>query len=242
MSETPKRVLLVDDDVSLRATLSANLELEGFEVLEAASAREALSLLERETVDVVLTDIRMPERSGVQLFHDLKARFPDIPVVLMTAFTREEERFSAIDRGAYGVLSKPFPTDRAVSTLMRALRKPAVLVVDDLEAQASTLAAALESVGLKAQTATDAASAETLVRAGIADVCIVDLVMPSVNGVELLERLRKIDPSIVVLVVTGYDVPDLVRAAAARGAFLCMRKPVEMQALIRQIATARSSA
>src|SRR5687768_13491275 len=105
MSE-PK-ILVVDDEASLRMTLSANLELEGFVVVEAESADEALKILAKEDFDLILSDIRMPGRSGIELVSELRNNGIDLPVVLMTAFTEEKNLDEATRNGVFTILTKP---------------------------------------------------------------------------------------------------------------------------------------
>ena len=78
------RILLVDDEESLRLTTGANLELEGFEIVEAANAEQALELARTQAFDIVLSDIRMPGLSGVDLHERLREIVPDVPVLLMS--------------------------------------------------------------------------------------------------------------------------------------------------------------
>src|SRR4051812_27308376 len=102
------RILLVDDEPSLRMTLGANLEFEDFLVTEAESGERALELFEQSPFDLVLTDIRMPGISGVELFRWIKRLRAETPVVLMTAFAQESLVSAAVAEGAFTVLSKPF--------------------------------------------------------------------------------------------------------------------------------------
>ncbi|HUS67503.1 MAG TPA: response regulator, partial [Kofleriaceae bacterium] len=76
-------VLLVDDEEGLRTTLAANLELDGFDVVEAADGIEALAHARRRAFDLVVTDIRMPGMNGVDLFRAIRGLHPRVPVVLM---------------------------------------------------------------------------------------------------------------------------------------------------------------
>src|SRR5512140_1747134 len=107
-SQTPVRVLIVDDESSLLMTLAANLELEGFDVVEASTPQRALELVRSQHFDLVLSDIRMPGMSGVDLFHAIRATHPQMPVILMTAFALEAMVRDAIEHGVYTVLAKPF--------------------------------------------------------------------------------------------------------------------------------------
>ena len=173
------RVLLVDDEETLRVTVAANLELEGFEVVEAESGAEALALVRSgQHFDVVFSDIRMPGLSGVELYFELKAIDPDLPVVLVTAFSNEALVARAIEGGVYTVLGKPFDVERTVATLQRASERPRVLVVDDLPQVATSTAEALASMGLRTKAVFGGEDALTEIRDEAIDVCVVDLSMP----------------------------------------------------------------
>ncbi|HEV8322197.1 MAG TPA: response regulator [Myxococcota bacterium] len=236
----PFRVLVVDDESALRLTVAANLELEGLEVVEAASGEEALALAVAQPFDLVLTDVRMPGMSGVELYRRLREARSDVPVVLMTAFALEALIEQAVQEGAFAVLPKPFDVQDVLPVLIRAMRRPLVLVIDDQALLAETAAAALAASGVRAAAVTDAASALRVVGEGNVDVCVVDLVMPDVSGAELVARIRAADPTIACIAMSGHDVPEMMRRVAASGAFTVLQKPVPISALQRVIAAARA--
>ncbi len=236
------RVLVVDDEASLLMTLAANLELEGFEVVEARNGPEALrAIQEGPPVDLVLSDIRMPGMHGVDLFRAVKQKSPGTPVILMTAFAMESLVQEALREGAFAVLPKPFSIEHVIATLGRAAKRPLVLVVDDAERDARSTAEALVASGLRATVATDAGVALEAIRDGAIDVCVIDLVMPGVDGAELLERIKALDPTIGSIAVSGYPVPQLMTKVAAAGAAACMRKPFDIGELIDAIARVRAA-
>ncbi len=238
----PARILLVDDDESLRETLAANLELDGLEIVEADCASRALELASAEEFDAVLSDVRMPGMGGVDLFLELKRLRPELPVVLMTAFSTEDTVRRAVSAGVFAVLAKPFDVERTLRTLQRALRHPIVVVVDDTEAVATTTAEALCAGGVRAKAVFDAASALALVERGETDVCVTDLAMPAMSGVELARRVREVDPTVYVIAFSGAaDGENLIRQASAEGVFRCLRKPLDPGELISNIATARGA-
>ncbi len=236
------RVLLVDDEESLRITLAANLELEGFEVLEADCGEKALELLAQHEVDLLLTDIRMPGINGVELFRRARALRPSVPVVLMTAFAMEELIQSALQEGVYTLLPKPFDVAHAVRTLTTAVKGPVVLVVDDVRADADSLASALAAVGLSCKAVLSGEQAIDAVKNGAVDVCVVDLVMPGLNGAEVVAKLRELDPKLAVIAISGHAVPELVHAVAEQHVYACMRKPFAPGDLVQAIAKARGQA
>lgn len=232
------RVLVVDDEAPLLMTLVANLELEGFEVMEASSAERALELAAQHSFDIVLSDIRMPGMNGVDLCRELHHRHPDLPVILMTAFSAEGTLREAVDEGALMVIPKPFAIEHLLRVLHGAMHRPVILVIDDSVEVADSTAAALQAVGLPARAVHDGATAIAAFRAGDIGVCVVDMVMPGLSGPDVIDRLRAIDPSVVVIAVSGYDVEELFRRVAGQ-ADQIMRKPVDPHDLLQAIANAR---
>lgn len=115
------QLLLVDDEPDLREILKDEFEAEGYIVTEANSGKQALEHLKSQTFDIVVSDIRMPELSGVELLDTLRARDPKIPpVVLITGFadiTTDE----AYDKGAYAIFAKPFNISEIITSVKRAL-------------------------------------------------------------------------------------------------------------------------
>jgi DNA-binding NtrC family response regulator len=101
------RVLVVDDDPAIRASLSEALEDEGISVCVAASAEQALATLDREAPDVVLTDVRMPGLDGFALLRLLRERASSLDVILMTAFDEMQTAVAAMREGAFDFLVKP---------------------------------------------------------------------------------------------------------------------------------------
>ncbi|MBS2029993.1 MAG: response regulator [Deltaproteobacteria bacterium] len=233
-------ILVVDDEESLRITLAANLELSGFEVVEAANGTEALQILEKRAFDVVLSDIRMPGMNGVELFQRIKQARPGMPVVLMTAFAMEGLVREAVTSGVFAVLPKPFDPAHAVTTISRAASGPAVMVVDDVQADAESMVAALRTAGVNAQAATSGQQALELFQSGGVDVCVVDLVMPGMSGPELVEKLRKLDPTVSVIAFSGHAVPEMMRQVAGAGDVACARKPIPPHELMVLIANSRA--
>ncbi|MDD3553472.1 MAG: sigma-54 dependent transcriptional regulator [Deltaproteobacteria bacterium] len=115
-------ILLVDDDRSLREFLEIFLKKEGYSVLSAANAAEALNLLKaHEGIRVVISDIRMPDMSGIELLRHVKALRPELPVVLITAFASMDTAISAMKEGAWDYLTKPFRLDEVRRVLQNAL-------------------------------------------------------------------------------------------------------------------------
>jgi two-component system response regulator PilR (NtrC family) len=105
------RVLIVDDESSLREMLRIVLKRDGYDVLTADGGRTALELLQRERVDLLLSDIRMSDVSGVDVLKAAKERHPEIVVFMMTAFASTETAVEAMRLGAVDYFTKPFSMD-----------------------------------------------------------------------------------------------------------------------------------
>ena len=234
------RILLVDDEKSLLLTLAANLELDGFDVTTAESAQHALDLFETSHFDLVLSDIRMPGMNGVELFRAIRAKRPDFPVILMTAFALEGMVKDAIAEGVFTVLPKPFEVSHVVSALTTALKAPVVLVVDG-ETDAASAVELLHAAGVRAMHGTGGADQVLAeVRGGRVDVCVVDLELSGTSAPDLIDRIKKEDPSIAQIAIAGHDVAAVMRRAAASGVFLCLQKPVTAESLVEAVAKARA--
>jgi len=102
------RILLVDDQLSLRRSLSLMLQTAGFETGNAASAEEALLALSQSPFDLVVTDLRMEGMSGIDLLENIRRRHPGLPVIVITAYGSIESAVEAMRRGASDYLTKPF--------------------------------------------------------------------------------------------------------------------------------------
>ena len=123
MSESPKTCLVVDDEASLRDVLCRVLEKSGYECITAASGIEALEMLEKHEVPVVFSDIRMPEMDGVKLLRQIRERWPEIAVVVVTAVTEVEVAVACLRMGALDYITKPFQLEEVQARLEQALDK-----------------------------------------------------------------------------------------------------------------------
>jgi two-component system response regulator HydG len=113
-------VLVVDDEESLVDTLNVLLKREGYDVVTALSGGEAIEKL-TEGPDVVLTDIRMPKVSGIDVLTETRSRNPDLPVVLMTAQASLQSAIQAVNQGAFYYVQKPFTNEELLAILRKAL-------------------------------------------------------------------------------------------------------------------------
>lgn len=118
-----KRILIVDDEASLRTLVRANLEVDGLEVSEAVDGIEAMRMLAESQPDLILLDIMMPGKDGIEVLEDLAAdeKLKGIPVILLTAKGEQEDLEKGVALGARGHITKPFDPEQMVRTVKAAL-------------------------------------------------------------------------------------------------------------------------
>lgn len=139
-----KPVWIIDDDRSIRWVLEKALTRSDINFTSFASADEALAALQHGTPQVVISDIRMPGSSGLDLLQKIRDRIPSLPVIIMTAYSDLESAVSAFQGGAFEYLSKPFDVDQAVALIRRALEQS---LRTDAPAEEQSAAAALDILG-----------------------------------------------------------------------------------------------
>lgn len=121
-SFTQPRVLAADDDDASRSFLARGLRGAGYDVLTAANGREAIALLDEGPVDAIVTDIAMPEMTGIQLLRAIRSRDADVPVVLVTGSPDLESAMQAVKLGALLYLTKPIDMEELKRVMARAVR------------------------------------------------------------------------------------------------------------------------
>ena len=112
-----KKILIVDDEHLVRWSVRRYLEAEGFVAVDAASGREALEILSKEQISVLITDLIMPEMNGVELIRKAKEANPDLPVLVITADDSSGLVLSATNAGALRTFNKPIPFKELVGAV-----------------------------------------------------------------------------------------------------------------------------
>jgi len=121
-SSTGGRILVVDDERSLRHLLKAYLAKEGFEVIESATGEQALSLLMASSVDLALIDVMLPELDGFEVVRRIRAR-SSVPIILVTARGEETNRVAGLELGADDYIVKPFSAPEVIARVRANLRR-----------------------------------------------------------------------------------------------------------------------
>ena len=116
-----ENILVVDDEKNYTMIIGEILQEEGYTSITASSGMEALDILNNEIIDLILTDVKMPGMSGIQLLEKIKELNPDIPVIIMTAYGSVEKAVDAMHRGAYTFILKPFENQALIAHIAKAL-------------------------------------------------------------------------------------------------------------------------
>ena len=132
----PCTVLVVDDEPTLRSLLSRLLRMEGYEVLEAGDGQTALDMVAREKPDLVLLDVMMPARDGLDVLGDLR-RTNDVPVILVSALVQEADRVLGLKMGADDYVTKPFSAAELSARIESVLRRSAMRTKPETTSQLS---------------------------------------------------------------------------------------------------------
>ncbi len=228
-------VLIVDDEKMIRNLLGETLEAIGYSVMTASDFDQTVETLKTENVDVVITDIMMPGKSGVDLIRLIKQDYPQIPVLAISGKGISVE--SLYEAGADGFLAKPFRIgvveNMIEKTLLRydirrtkpvSIRKK-VLVVDDEPSIISTLVDSLEALGYQAIGAGNGNEALEIIGKDNLDLVITDIRMPEKNGIDLLHEIKDKRPDLPVVIITAYPLAYPPEQAIKEGADGYIAKP-----------------
>jgi two-component system nitrogen regulation response regulator GlnG len=120
-----KNIWIVDDDKSIRWVLEKALTREDLNVVSFDGPKKMLLRFNKEIPDVIISDIRMPEMDGIALLNEIKSKAPNLPVIIMTAYSDLDRAVSAFQSGAFEFFSKPFDVDEVVNLVKRAIKESA---------------------------------------------------------------------------------------------------------------------
>ena len=116
-------LLIIDDEDKLRSLLKRILELEDYQVYTVGNAQAALTLLQKESIDVVLSDVKLPDMNGLDLLEQIKSLYPSIEVVMLTAYGTIDDGVMAIKKGAFDYITKGDDNDRIIPLIKKATEK-----------------------------------------------------------------------------------------------------------------------
>jgi two-component system, cell cycle sensor histidine kinase and response regulator CckA len=235
-------VLVVEDQAEVRKYVAAALGTYGYRVIQAADAEEALLLCERERgrVDLLLTDVVMPNWSGQELADRLGQRWSGIRVLFMSGYADDAILRHGFPAKGVNFIQKPFSPDqlaiRVRQILMTRDRPARILVADDEAGVRSFLRTVLEGGGYAVIEAANGKQALQEARARDVDLVITDLVMPEQEGIETIRALRRNVPGVGVIAISGAFGDQFLKTAELLGADAVLSQPVSAELLLARVA------
>jgi len=250
-------LLIVDDNAMNRDMLARRLEREGYGITTASGGREALDLVAKQKVDLVLLDILMPDIDGYKVLEQLKAgeATRDIPVVMLTAVHEMDSVVRCFEMGVEDYLTKPFNIPFVKSRIASCLRSSMIknedgakssseaeqqrlLIVDDNAMNRDMLARRLEREGYHVTTAAGGRQALELLDKEEFDLVLLDILMPDMDGYEVLEKLKanEVTRELPVIMLTAVNEVESVKHCIDLGAEDYLIKPFNAVLLKSRIA------
>jgi len=204
-----KTVLVVDDEPNVVLMISEYLTGEGYNTITATSGKKALELAETHRPFAITLDVIMPEMDGWEVLQNLKKNpeTADIPVIIVSV---SGDRATGFALGAVGSITKPFTRDALIAEINKIGRpRPhSIMVVDDNEIDLREMARVIEEEGIKTVLAGSGSNCMEMLKEDSPDILVLDLMMPEMDGFEVLDRIR-MDPktgNLPVIIVTAKDL------------------------------------
>jgi DNA-binding NtrC family response regulator len=240
MGKKTLNVLIVDDDRRMANTLSDILNVKGYSTEVAYSGRGAIKKVESGCFDFILTDVKMPDIDGVKFYKTIKVRKPDIPVVLMTAYSTDSLVKEGLDAGVVATLTKPLDINAILSFLSMLKKESTIVIVDDDPKFTKTLAGILKKRGFIVIEVTDISNLDdNLVQNN--KIVLLDMKLDSINGLDVLKDIKKKHPDMPVILITGYrkEMAQSIKKALDIKAYTCLYKPLHVEKLLDVLGEAR---
>ncbi len=232
--EDKPRILIVDDDPGMAETMADILGDMGYDVSVAVDGYRAIDMLKEKAYEIAFIDIKMPGINGVETFKEFKRISPSTMVIMMTACSVEDLVKEALKEGAYGIIYKPLDIDMVVGFIEKAKKGFLILVVDDDPATCETLKDVLMEKRYKVGVAHSGMEAITHAREKAVDIVFINVKMPVLNGLETYLEIKKVNPNITAVMMTGYrqEVRELLKEAIRKDAYKCIYKPLDMDKVV----------
>jgi DNA-binding NtrC family response regulator len=236
---TPE-ILVVDDDDRIRSLLLDTLSALGYNAQGAKDGEEALSFLEREKLDLVIADVRMPKMNGLSLLKAIKGKNPLMPVLIITGYNFTYTKDQALDSGADGFLAKPFRIGKIEELIRKALgmkgtdgekpyRLKKILVVDDDDQLRDMLLEVLGSLDYFPIGVKDGEEALNQIKIQDFDLVVSDIRMPKMDGMTLLKNIKTKAPQLPVVMITGFPSICPAQKVMQEGADGYLAKPFRIE-------------
>ena len=228
------RILVVDDQVELAENIAEVLQGLGFETEVAASAEAGLGRIRQGGITALITDFRLPDRSGADLIGDIRRAGERIPALVMSAYTDDRTIDESQAAGAWLFLPKPVPLPVLIDVFGSLAKQPAALLIDDEIGLTENLAEALTTAGhevIVSRTAEEALSQRRRLHTAV-----VDYLLPDGTGIDVARKLRARDPAIRILFISGHADELRERLSKELSEADTMEKPLDTGTVVSWIA------
>ena len=233
------KLLIVDDEKGLCNYLKDFFSSRGHKVFTATNAKDALSLVEKESPELVLLDVNMPEMNGLEVLRLIKKNSPQIKIIMVTVSDDEDTKEKAKLFGADEFVRKPFTTDYLQDVVILKVneitetKEPArILIVDDEEGIRASLREFLtKRFECEITEADDGEKALSFLRKDKFDLVFLDIKMPGISGIEVIKEKKKLDYKPAIWVITRFDSEEVAHKVIEQGADEYIPKPLSLRAL-----------
>lgn len=236
------KIFVVDDDSQVRSFCYDLFTEEGHEVATFPSGEKLLALLSQDRPDLVLLDFQLTEESGLSILKKIpQTKGKIIPVVIFSGSINAEFEKRCYEAGAVEVIHKgldakdlSFKINKIIAAKHRLLGEPdaspkgKILIVDDEESIRNLLSEFFQGKGYKILLAKNGEEAVALVKRERPSVILLDIVMPGMDGILTLKKIREIDSQVGVVVATSVSDEEVAREAVALGAYAYVLKPFDL--------------
>lgn len=250
------KILVIDDDRMNCELIQSVFTRHGYQVLSATSGVEGLTLFRQHAPCVTILDLRMPEMDGLTVLKEIRAYDPHAPVIILGGGATEEQENQARGLRVTDFIRKGLSLDVLVECVNRVVQQPArsalalpgmaggvavadtgetVLVVDDEQLVRDLLVQFLSLRGYRALGVKDGHEALSMVEQAPPDLILLDLLMPGMDGVEVLRQLRHREYRGGVIIITGSHNEESLDEAWSMGPQEVIGKPIDLERLLMSI-------
>jgi DNA-binding response OmpR family regulator len=225
-------ILVVDDDRDFAESLADALELVGHEVSLAFTGEDAVKLFEGNDYDITFMDIKLPGKSGVESFFEMRRIKPNARVIMMTGYSVPQLLEQAVENGAWDVLHKPLEMQKVLKMVDK-IKPYGVLIADDDPDFVESIKVTLENEGYVIHDAKDGEEALEILKKKKVDVLMLDLRMPVMNGLDTYMKMRESGKCVPTIIVTAYrsEEPETISALESLSVYGILSKPFDAKSL-----------
>jgi len=242
------KIFVIDDEPGLCDAIQKTFMYIGFSVMTSTDPLKAMDLIDKERPQIVLLDIIMPRMSGIDLLRQIKQRFPDIIVIMVTACHDDKSFQDAMAAGAEAFITKPFSRNYLRDVVVQKIADllddrgrmevPTILLVDDEADFRETIRDFISNrYECVIQEASEGVSAIDAVRQLRPDIVFLDIKMPGLSGLDVIGRIHEIDPALKIVVISAWKSAEVVSKAISMGAADYISKPVSLAAFQEKLKT-----